>query len=293
AGFAALEQVLKTQGQRLEQLLTDVRVIVQQTHQDVLDIKQEMRQQNQQVRDLAQEVLKALEQNRLSQERLLRPSDSLSTRSDGERALVKALVARYRSMSPDQRRGLPALLNAVAKLEVASGEFEAAQRDFKTVAALVPGAPSAQAEAHYNEYQAALEQGQWDDALAAIRKAAQLDPDRFAPFPFSKFEPKRILGAGGFGVAYLCHHLNFDSEVVVKSLRLDGLHRDAREVFHEARILKTLLHDAIVPMFDCDYADPGRTRPFFVMEYFQGENLDEYVRRAGPLKPDELLQLAG
>src|SRR5262249_14382793 len=175
-GFSALEALLNTQGQRLEQLLTDVRVLVQQTHQDVLDIKQEMKQQNQEVRDLAREVLKALEQNRLSQERLLRPSDSLSIRSDGERQLVKALVSRYRSMPPDQRRGLPALLHAVAKLEVASGEFESAQRDFKTVAALVPGAPSAQAEAHYNEYQAALEQGRWDDALAAIRKATQLDP---------------------------------------------------------------------------------------------------------------------
>src|SRR5262249_51071173 len=34
-GFAALETLLKTNAQRLEQLLADVRLIVQQTHQDV------------------------------------------------------------------------------------------------------------------------------------------------------------------------------------------------------------------------------------------------------------------
>ena len=66
------------------------------------------------------------------------------------------MVGRYRALPPEQRERLPALLNAVGKLEVAAGNFESAQKDFTTVAKLVDN-QSARAEAHFNAYQAALE----------------------------------------------------------------------------------------------------------------------------------------
>src|SRR5262249_56212762 len=78
-----------------------------------------------------------------------RPRDSLSIRNDGERQLVKQLVSRYRALPEGQRRGLPALLNAIGKLEVASGNFDAAQRDFAFSAPLV-GEPKTPAPAHPN-----------------------------------------------------------------------------------------------------------------------------------------------
>src|SRR5205823_1033439 len=123
--------------------------------------------------------------------REVRPSDSLSIRGDSERRLVKELVLRYRGLPDEQRTHLPALLNAIGKLEIAAGDFSAAQRDFEAVAGLVVD-PQAQAEAHANAYQAALERRDFDAALVELRQAVRLDPARFSPFPLDKYEPKKI-----------------------------------------------------------------------------------------------------
>ena len=49
---------------------------------------------------------------------------------------------------------------------------------------------------------------------AALRaQAAKLDAKRFLPFPASKYQPRRILGAGGFGVVFLCKHREMDDLV--------------------------------------------------------------------------------
>jgi tetratricopeptide (TPR) repeat protein len=289
-GFAALHAALDAHGERLEELLRDVRVVVEETHADVLDIKAEVERQGHQLRQFGDAVMQALEQHQLAR-RPLRPSDSLSIRGESERQLVKMLVTRYRALPEEQRQQLPALLHAIAKLEVAAGDFDAAQRDFTEVAALASSA-EAQAEAHYNAYQTALERRQWPEALEALQKAVQLDPERFAPFPLSKYEPQRILGAGGFGVAFLCRHRNLDSPVVIKVLRLDDLERDVVDVFREARVLEEVSHPAIIRLRDCDYAGAGKGRPFLVMDYFDGQSLAEYVERRGPLLPDEVLLVA-
>src|SRR5262249_6596762 len=144
--------------------------------------------------------------------REVRLGDSLALRDEGERHLVRELVARYRSLPQDQRQQLPALLNAVGKMEVVVGEFDDAQHDFQEAARLT-AAPAAQAEVQYNAYQAALERRHWDEALAALWQAAALDAGRFQPFPLAKYEPERILGAGGFGVAFLCRDAHSGSRV--------------------------------------------------------------------------------
>src|SRR5262249_19100477 len=151
-GFAGLSRALAEQGGRLEQVLGAVQVVVVETHGAVLDVRQEQRRQGEQARDIYQAVLEI--QGRLDLMRHeLRPRDSLSIRNDGERQLVKQLVARYRALPQEQRRHMPALLNALGQLEVAAGDFQAAQGDFACVVSLVAD-PSAQAEAHANAYRA-------------------------------------------------------------------------------------------------------------------------------------------
>src|SRR5262249_55950117 len=208
-----------------------------------------------------------------------------------EHQLIREVLGRFRSLPVEQQQRLPALLNSLAQLEVGAGLFDAAQRDFQEVAALVSD-HTAQAEAHANAYQAALERRTWDEALAPLQQAARLDPAGFAPFPLAKYEPQRILGAGGFGVAFLCKHRKAGSRVVIKALRLDGLERDVAEVFREAQVLEELDHPAIIRLRDCDFADSARTRPFLVMDYFDGPTLAGHVEQHGPLAPDDLLELA-
>jgi tetratricopeptide (TPR) repeat protein len=202
----------------------------------VLDLQEQIEGQSEQVRQIGRDVQKLLEQHQL-QRRELRRGDSLSIRNDNERQLVKQLVARYRALPEGDRKEVPSLLNAIGKLEVVAGDFDAAQKDFQAVA-LLEQDNKGQAEAHYNAYLASLEKRDWPGAIQELIKAIKLDGKRFAPFPVGKYHPMRILGAGGFGVAFLCKPKYMDAQVVVKTLALEVLGRDADKVFTEAQVLR-------------------------------------------------------
>src|SRR5262249_12714684 len=154
----------------------------------------------------------------------VKPRDGLALRRDLVRETVQDLVKRFRNLPGDQRRRLPALLNSLAQLEIVVGDLDAGQRDFEEVARLVTD-PIAQAEAYHNVYQAALDRNDLTEALAALRHAVELDPDPFAPFPFDRFEPVRILGAGGCSVTFLCEERTTGNRVVVKALHPENLDR--------------------------------------------------------------------
>ena len=183
------------------------------------------------------------------------------------------------------------MLGSIGKLEVATGDFDAAQRDFLELAGVATD-KTAQAEAHYHAYGAALERNDFATALAELQQAVTGDPGRFAPFPWHKYEPERILGMGGFGVAFLCRNRHSGVRVVIKTLRTDSLDRQVADVFREARVLEDLEHPAIIRLRDCDYADSAATRPYLVMDYFDGTNLQDYIEQNGPLPPERLLPLA-
>ena len=292
AAFGGLNDALSTLGQRLEELLGDIQAAVVETRDTVLDIRVEQERQGRQNSDMYQAVI-ALQQKLDMMHTQVRPRDSLSIRSDDERRLVRQLVAKYRAMPEDQRRAAPALLNAVGQLEVAAGDFQAAQQDFQTVASLVTD-NAAKGEAHINAYRAALEKREFPAAIRELVEAVKLDGKRFAPFPVGKYLPQKILGAGGFGVAFLCKHKYLNAPVVVKALLGDDLDRNIDQVFSEAQALQQIEHPAIIRLQDCGYVDAAkRSRPFIVMDYFDGTTLEDYVLTKGPLSVDEMIALVG
>ena len=164
---------------------------------------------------------------------------------------MQDLVARFRDLPPEQQRRLPALWNSLAQLEIVIGDLDAGQQDFQEVARLVTD-PISQAEAHHNVYRAALERRDWDDALASLRRAVALDPDAFEPFPLSRYEPKRILGAGGSGVSFLCRgsrrtrRRNRLAKVVVKTLRADSPRPRRRRPLPRGEVIQELDHPALI-----------------------------------------------
>jgi parallel beta-helix repeat protein len=242
------------------------------------------------VRGLLAEVIERLAQHGM-QRGEVRPQHSLSIRGEDERRVVKALLARFRQLPAAEQQQVPALLNGLGKLQVGTGDFGGARQTFDEVAGSA-GPDSARAEARFNASRAALEQRQWDEALLAIQEAARLDA-RFEPFPLRRYRPRRILGAGGFGTAILCHDQHFDEDVVVKTLHVAELESGIEQVFREARVLRKLSHPAVVGVRDCDWADPAsRARPFLVMDYFPGITLEQYVAQQGPLAPQDLLPVA-
>ncbi len=242
-------------------------------------------------RSLIMQVLPLLSQAGMARGEV-RPANSCSIRGEDERRAVKALLARFRRLPAEEQRQAPALLNGLGKLQVGAGDFAEARQTFTEVVQVV-GDASGKAEASFNAYRAALEEKKWDAALAALGDAGSHDPQRFAPFPLHRYEPKRILGAGGFGTAILCHDRNFDEDVVVKTLHAADLARGVDDVFREARILHKLSHPAIIGVRDCEYADPTlKARPYLVMDYFAGGTLQQFVEQRGPLNLELLLSMA-
>jgi uracil-DNA glycosylase family 4 len=107
-----------------------------------------------------------------------------------------------------------------------------------------------------------------------------------------KYQPKRILGAGGFGVAFQCRHKYLNADVVVKSLLGEDLDRGLDELFAEAQVLRQLDHPAIIRVQDCGCAGAeDESRPYLVMDYFEGKTLEEAAREQ-PLTPEELTAVA-
>ncbi len=159
------------------------------------------------------------------------------------------------------------------------------------VAALA-SVPSEKAEAHYNAYRAALEKRKWDVAFQELSSAAKLNPERFEPFPFDKYQPQRILGGGGFGIAFLCRHAHMNANVVVKTFHAEFLGQDVTKVFAEGQVLRQLDHPAIIRVIDCGFMSGStKERPFMVMDHFEGISLEEYVKSQGPLSARQLATL--
>ncbi len=290
--FQQLEQTFHQFGDRLDRALADLQGVLSDISESLRGVEAGQSHINQEVDELKRMMQQLLTLYQMEQQREVRPGTSRSIRGEGDRRRVREVVDRYRALPHEQRRQRPELLNTVGLLEVAAGDCVAAERDFEELAELVGNDARAQGQAHFNRYRAALERRDWPVALEALRTAVQFAPAEYAPFPFGKFAPERILGAGGFGVAFLCQHRRLNQRVVIKSLQLDGLDRDVSEVFSEAQLLRSLRHPAIIELSDCDFADEQGTRAYLVMEYFEGVNLGEHIKQQGMLTGRDLLPLA-
>ncbi|MFF4125502.1 protein kinase [Microbispora rosea] len=98
------------------------------------------------------------------------------------------------------------------------------------------------------------------------------------------------LGRGGMGEVYLAVGRRAD-RVAVKMLR-DPIENDADarlRLEREVRALRRVESPYVAQVLD---ADLSGDRPYLVMEYIEGENLLDAVRRRGPLPESRLITLA-
>jgi len=110
------------------------------------------------------------------------------------------------------------------------------------------------------------------------------------PFVGRSFDGYRIegrIGSGGMGTVYKATQLSLGRAVAIKVLPDAALADDQYlERFHrEADTLSRLSHPGVVTVFDRGDVDG---RPYLVMEYVEGTNLRELLRRA-PLPAAEAL----
>lgn len=93
------------------------------------------------------------------------------------------------------------------------------------------------------------------------------------------YELERRLGQGGMGTVYLARRRDeFDQKAAIKLIQR-GMDSDdlLRRFRNERQILARLEHASIARLLDGGTADDGR--PYFVMEYVDGEPVDRYCRR--------------
>ena len=97
-----------------------------------------------------------------------------------------------------------------------------------------------------------------------------------------KYRLQQRVGAGGMGQVYLCEHIIMKQQRALKVLPASQAEdKAALDRFHrEARAAGALDHPNIVRTFDIDHEDKLH---FLVMEYVDGSNLQEIIKRFGPM----------
>ena len=106
----------------------------------------------------------------------------------------------------------------------------------------------------------------------------------------SGYRIERKLGAGGMGDVYLAHQDSLGRSIALKILPAH-LSRDPRYVkrfLTEARNAGRVRHQNIVEVVD---AGEAGGRPYFVMEYVEGETFQNLIRREGPLPETRALEI--
>src|SRR5262249_29189938 len=112
--------------------------------------------------------------------------------------------------------------------------------------------------------------------VAADAPAAK-PPETLELPAFGVFQAERMLGRGGMGVVYLARRTDgqFDQLAAVKVIQVGSAGSVVYESFlRERRILAALRHPGIAQLLDGGFRADGS--PYLVMEYVEGERLDDY-----------------
>jgi serine/threonine-protein kinase len=109
------------------------------------------------------------------------------------------------------------------------------------------------------------------------------DPVKPGDVLSNKFRVERVLGIGGMGVVVAATHLQLGQLVALKfMLRAAMQYPDNVARFErEARAAVRLRSDHVAKVTDVGRLDDGA--PYMVMEFLEGEDVDRYLRRTGPL----------
>jgi len=126
--------------------------------------------------------------------------------------------------------------------------------------------------------------------LAAAAAAASTPPTP-APATVGRFQIRRELGRGGFGIVYLAHDPQLHRDVALKVPRADVVHSaELRQRFQqEARAAAGLDHPNLVPVYE---AGEDGSLCWIVSAYCPGVNLADWLRqRSEPVPFMEAAQL--
>jgi serine/threonine-protein kinase len=108
-----------------------------------------------------------------------------------------------------------------------------------------------------------------------------------------RYEVVRKLGAGGMGAVYLGRHVSLKREVAIKFIHPElASSEEVRRRFDiEAKAAARIKSRHAVSVIDHGVASNGQ--PFIVMEYLEGESLEQAIRRLGRLPFEQVVEVIG
>jgi predicted Ser/Thr protein kinase len=97
-----------------------------------------------------------------------------------------------------------------------------------------------------------------------------------------RYRVERVLGRGGFGVVYLAHDDQLHRQVAIKVPHRERISspQDAEAYLAEARILASLDHPHVVPVYDVGSTEDSL--PFVVSKFIEGSDLRQKFKEARP-----------
>jgi len=106
-----------------------------------------------------------------------------------------------------------------------------------------------------------------------------------------QYRLKERLGAGGMGEVYLAEHMLLRRPCALKLIRPEraGDPKNLLRFEREVQATAALTHPNTVQIFDYGHAEDGTF--YYAMEFLPGLNLDELVKRHGPLPPERSVHL--
>ncbi len=116
------------------------------------------------------------------------------------------------------------------------------------------------------------------------QKAGKTGPSSDTPI-FGRYEILQELGRGGMGVVYKARDPKIDRVVAIKSILTTHSDEESSEEYErrfrrEVKAVGKLTHAAIVTVYD--FIEDHLGRPAMVMEFVEGETLQQYVARQRP-----------
>jgi serine/threonine protein kinase len=113
-------------------------------------------------------------------------------------------------------------------------------------------------------------------------QAEQLLQGKYKRFTIGKYKVLEKLGAGGMAQVFLCEHKLMRRRVAIKVLPTAKAEDESslQRFYREARAVAAVDHPNIVRAYDIDQDE---NLHFLVMEYVDGTNLQELVKKFGPL----------
>jgi len=122
------------------------------------------------------------------------------------------------------------------------------------------------------------------DGILTYFQAEQLLQGKYKRFSLGKYKVLEKLGSGGMGTVFLCEHKLMKRRVAVKVLPLAKAQDETSlgRFYREAKAVAAVDHPNIVRAYDIDQDE---NLHFLVMEYVDGTNLQDLVKKFGPLDP--------